>query len=302
MCSTFIRPTIHRFNLYLRHAQLLFGGDFEERSTIFTNEYTCRRGQKGIYTWRTKTKASVSTRAKSSFLFCYQHQPSHLSHIVFSKCLPSSLTCATMRSPLVSLFCAQMGFSKAFPNTANTGSLEPKREETSNAPTVPSIQNLPSLKDRQDEPAKNKSYRVLVTDTFNDAQINKTREWLDSISDEASRMIEIEVFPWEKPDGVDEDELQKWIQDGEVKPDVLDNMKVDGWFRVLLDEAGFKLVSDKKEWVRSITEVRAPVDLSPVPNPKPRESENLQRRKFEWGEWERQPDADPDLVQDSAFE
>ncbi|KAF2662368.1 subtilisin-like protein [Lophiostoma macrostomum CBS 122681] len=133
-----------------------------------------------------------------------------------------------------------------------------------------------------------KTYRVFVTDTFNDNQISATQTWLEGLVKDKTKMRVVEVFPWEKAGGWDEDEFNKWSNDGKYNSDVFNNMKVDGWSLVLLDSAGYEEVSKKTGWVRAIKEPLRQEIMGPVPGAESNRIEDLEPRKFSWGDWEAQ--------------
>lgn len=124
-------------------------------------------------------------------------------------------------------------------------------EEAQHKDTISSInQNAPhstpkdasritnTIETRQDASAETKLYMVYASDIHNEAQVNETRTWLEGLTKDKSKMREETRFPWDTPEDIPEDELDKLYEEGRLDAE-LDNYEVPyAWFNVMLDQAG----------------------------------------------------------------
>jgi hypothetical protein len=139
----------------------------------------------------------------------------------------------------------------------NLERLEPSHESTepSTSDTSKSTRNVvaaetentsatTAAKKGDDLPPGTQLYIAWATDMMNDSQTNETRVWLESIVKDKSRIRERKSFPQ-----IPEDELQKRYDSGRWGEDVDDYQKTISWTGLVLDDKGFNMVQEKKEWI-----------------------------------------------------
>ncbi|KAI4678050.1 uncharacterized protein J4E88_006568 [Alternaria novae-zelandiae] len=149
-----------------------------------------------------------------------------------------------------------------------------------------------------------KTYTVYAADIRNEAQVNETRVWLEGLTKDKSKMREDKRFPWDEPEDIPEDELDKLYDEGRLDAE-LDNYEVVyAWGGVILDQSGYDEVVAKKEWVEHVEDPSQyhEVEMSAVPRMSIKTTGTLEARKFEWGDWQKQEGAARDLVQVSCYE
>jgi hypothetical protein len=139
-----------------------------------------------------------------------------------------------------------------------------------------------AAKKGDDLPPGTQLYIAWATDMMNDSQTNETRVWLESIVKDKSRIRERKSFPQ-----IPEDELQKRYDSGRWGEDVDDYQKTISWTGLVLDDKGFNMVQEKKEWIWEIFlesrwQVQSMSPISELPNPF---AQSLDTRKVEWGDW-----------------
>ncbi|KAF2123079.1 hypothetical protein BDV96DRAFT_14127 [Lophiotrema nucula] len=224
-----------------------------------------------------------------------------------------------MRSVLAWLLFIQMGLSKPYPNSNNIESRHPIQgeEPSPEHPTVPSDQDAPLLNPndnshskwpeiRDNLPSDTKNYTVWVTDRENESQNNETREWLKGLHKGKSKMNERWSFTWNKAEDVPNKELKKLWDEGRFDQEIGNYQRLLGWSNVVLDPAGYDTVSKRADWIKGI-EAELPMaemrflDNSRILAPDTKIPRALLPRKFEWGDWDKQADAYPDLVQEGRY-
>ena len=203
-----------------------------------------------------------------------------------------------MRCLLAWLLFIQFGLSKPYSNSNNIGSVHPRHGEESSPKisTAPSKQDVPSLApndasphsrkvEKRDElPAGTHLYVVWVTDRENESHISETRKWLEGIVQDKSRITERTSFTWMTPEDVPEKELQKLWDEGRFDQEIDNYQRVDGWSNLLLDQAGYDTVSNKKEWISDIAKHMIDVEMIAVHGFKPKRPKSFEKRKVEWGD------------------
>ncbi|KAI4918471.1 hypothetical protein J4E90_002855 [Alternaria incomplexa] len=149
-----------------------------------------------------------------------------------------------------------------------------------------------------------KTYTVYAADIRNEAQVNETRVWLEGLTKDKSKMREEKRFPWDEPEDIPEDELDRLYDEGRLDAE-LDNYEVvHAWGGVILDQSGYDEVMAKKEWVEHVEDPSQyhEVKMIAVPRMSSKTTGTLEARKFEWGDWQKQEGAARDLVQASCYE
>ncbi|KAI4928970.1 hypothetical protein J4E85_005592 [Alternaria conjuncta] len=149
-----------------------------------------------------------------------------------------------------------------------------------------------------------KTYTVYAADIRNEAQVNETRVWLEGLTKDKSKMREEKRFPWDEPEDIPEDELDRLYDEGRLDAE-LDNYEVvHAWGGVILDQSGYDEVVAKKEWVEHVEDPSQyhEVKMIAVPRMSIKTTGTLEARKFEWGDWQKQEGAARDLVQASCYD
>ncbi|KAI4663653.1 uncharacterized protein J4E78_004069 [Alternaria triticimaculans] len=149
-----------------------------------------------------------------------------------------------------------------------------------------------------------KTYTVYAADIRNEAQVNETRVWLEGLTKDKSKMREDKRFPWDEPEDIPEDELDRLYDEGRLDAE-LDNYEVVyAWGGVILDQSGYDEVVAKKEWVEHVEDPSQyhEVKMIAVPRMSVKTTGTLEARKFQWGDWQKQEGAARDLVQASCYD
>jgi hypothetical protein len=223
-----------------------------------------------------------------------------------------------MKAHLALLFLLPGAISKPYSNPTSTESPAPAHLPRTllENPDETRIEDKALLKTRdtpgdtavtkkRDQPSQDsKMYSVLVTDERNQEQVNKTLEWLEGITQDKSKISPMTTFPWEDPADIPQDELDELWESGRWDEEFHKYEVTLGWTQVLLDSAGYEMVSKRTDWIRGIEACSKfkTVGMSPVPSGMEETTERLKPRKVEWGDWEKQQDAGRDLVQTSGYE
>jgi hypothetical protein len=157
-----------------------------------------------------------------------------------------------MRFYLTAFLFFQMTLSRLSSDHNAIATLEAtKDEEAQQKDTISSVnQDVPhstpkdasritnTIETRQDASAETKSYMVYASDIHNEAEINETRTWLEGLTKDKSKMREETRFPWDTPEDIPEDELDKLYEEGRLHAEP-DNYEVPyAWFNVMLDQSG----------------------------------------------------------------
>jgi len=212
------------------------------------------------------------------------------------------------------LLLVQVVFSQPHADHPNSEALELKQPEgaTPKVLTTTQHQEYPTkgprdaprrskaVQSRDELPPGTKAYNVWVTDRANEAQIKETQEWLEGLVKDKSKMVIWKDYPWGKELKVPE-EIEKLFDEGRVE-EVDKYEQVHGWWRLILDQAGYEEVQKKKEWIAEITENRSSVEMSPFPGSQGERPQKLESRKVEWGDWKKQENAIRELVHASQYE
>lgn len=205
-----------------------------------------------------------------------------------------------MRMFLAWLLLARMTLSKPGADSHSIASTQQDQagESTSNVTTTmsshveppeqpkdgPSIQA--DVNKREELPPGTKSYAAWITDRDNEEQINETRDWLEGLVIDKSKMYMWRDYPWDSPDDVPEDEINKLI-DERKSDEIAKYKKVGGFWNLILDQEGYEAVAKKTEWIETIEATPRSVNMSPVLAITP----PLVSRKAEWGDWDKQRSA-----------